>query len=342
MARPDGAPDGPGGRNGGADRAGEGGAGSAGMKSVRVRLRSGFVSEQVSRRAVVACLLLIASGGAPLHDSPILPPEARDLWPGRGTVIRRGRLSTVVGSGASSGGEDARGAADDDKGGGKGGDGKDGGGSGGGGLEELAVRADRAGLRVARVLGRPVRPLVIVPDSAQEAARLARVARVDGLAAMADGGRVIVVPELFATLTPTGKDVVLAHELTHVAAGTDGLPIWLYEGFADYVGYRDAGLPVTTVAAELAAEVRAGRLPDALPGSADFAADGRDPARPARAYQEAWLACRFLADRFGEETLVRLYRAARTTGADRALAARGLTVATLTARWRAYVRDQLG
>ncbi len=311
------------------------------MKSVRVRLRSGFVSEQVSRRAVVACLLLIASGGAPLHDSPILPPEARDLWPGRGTVIRRGRLSTVVGpgdgSGGGSGGEDARGAAGDDKGGGKDGDG-----SGGDGLEELAARADRAGLRVARVLGRPVRPLVIVPDSARDAARLARVARVDGLAALADGGRVIVVPELFATLTPTGKDVVLAHELTHVTAGTDGLPIWLYEGFADYVGYRDAGLPVTTIAAELAAEVRAGRLPDALPGPADFAADGRDPARPARAYQEAWLACRFLADRFGEETLVRLYRAARTTGADRALAARGLTAATLTARWRAYVRDQLG
>ncbi|MEV0311698.1 hypothetical protein [Nonomuraea fuscirosea] len=278
------------------------------------------MSEQVSRRAVVAGLLLLASGGAPLPDSPILPPGARDLWPGGDTVIRRGRHSTIVGHGR---GDDGR-------------DGRD-----GGGLEEMAARADRAGLRVGRVLGRPVRPLVIVPESAQEAARLARVARADGLAALADGGRVIVVPELFATLTPTGKDVVLAHELTHVVAGTDGLPVWLYEGFADYVGYRDAGLPVMTVAAELAAEVRAGRLPDALPGPADFAMDGRDPARPARAYQEAWLACRFLAGRLGEETLVRLYRAARASGADRALAARGLTTATLTAAWRVYVRDQL-
>ncbi|MEV5890878.1 hypothetical protein [Nonomuraea fuscirosea] len=286
------------------------------------------MSEQVSRRAVVACLLLLASGGAPLPDSPILPPEARDLWPGRDTVIHRGRYSTIVGHGSGDDGRDGEGARGD--------------GSGGGGLEEMAARADRAGLRVIRVLGRPVRPLVIVPESAQEAARLARVARVDGLAALADGGRVIVVPELFATLTPTGKDVVLAHELTHVVAGTDGLPVWLYEGFADYVGYRDAGLPVRTVAAELAAEVRAGRLPDTLPGPEDFAADGRDPARPARAYQEAWLACRFLADRFGEETLVRLYRAARASGAGRALAARGLTTATLTQRWRAYVRDQLG
>jgi hypothetical protein len=208
-------------------------------------------------------------------------------------------------------------------------------------LDELARRADTAGRRVSEVLGRPVRPLVVVPASAREAAGLARAERLDGLAAVADRGRVIVVPETFARLNAVGKDVVLTHELTHVAAGTRGLPVWLYEGFADYVAYRDAGLPVRTAAAELAGDVRAGRLPAGLPGPAAFAADGRDPVRLARAYQEAWLACRFLADRFGEETLVRLYRDAQAGGVDRALASLGLSAATLTARWRAYVRDQL-
>ncbi|SEG84797.1 hypothetical protein SAMN05444920_105416 [Nonomuraea solani] len=254
-------------------------------------------------------LLAFASAGAPI---PALPPGLRNLWRD-GTVVSRGRRSVVVGhhTGAAT-------------------------------LGELARRADTAGTRVSDVLGEPVTPLVVVPASTAEAARLAGVGRLDGLAAVADGGRVIVVPEFFAALNSVGKDVVLAHELTHVAAGTGGLPVWLYEGFADYVGYRDAGLPVRTAAAELAAEVRAGRLPSALPGPAAFAADGRDPARLARAYQEAWLACRFLADRFGEGTLVRLYRDARAAGVDQALAAQGLSVDSLTARWRAYVRDQLG
>ncbi|GAA3195092.1 hypothetical protein GCM10010486_75730 [Nonomuraea roseoviolacea subsp. carminata] len=205
-------------------------------------------------------------------------------------------------------------------------------------LRDLARRADAAGARVSAVLRTPVRPLVLVPDSSAEAARLARVAGVEGLAALADGGRVIVVPETFGRLTDVGRDVVLAHELTHVAAGTGGLPPWLYEGFADYVAYRDAGLAVPVAAAELAAEVRAGRTPRRLPGAADFAPGS---SRLAAVYQEAWLACRFIAEWRGEQTLVRLYRDARTRGAARALAAAGLPTARLTAGWRAYVREKL-
>ncbi|MGP3930803.1 hypothetical protein [Nonomuraea sp. KM88] len=270
------------------------------------------MSEQVSRRAALAALLLLGlAADAPAPGSPVFPAHARDLWPD-GQVTARGTRSLVTGHRAAPGT-----------------------------LSELARRADSAGLRVTAVLGRPVRPVVIVPGSAQDAARLAGVERLDGLAAVADGGRVIVVPESFGRLTSTGKDVVLTHELTHVAAGTGGLPVWLYEGFADYVAYRDAGLPVRTAAAELAAEVRAERVPAALPGPEAFAVGGPDLGRLALAYQEAWLACRFLARRFGERSLVRLYRDAQAAGVDEALAALGLSVATLTARWRAYVREQL-
>ena len=110
-----------------------------------------------------------------------------------------------------------------------------------------------------------------MPGSAALADPDGRVGSVVGLAAVADGGRVVVVPENFARLTATGRDVVITHELTHVATGaTRGgrVPMWMSEGFADYVGYRDAGIAVRMVAAELAREVRAGACPPAFPGPA--------------------------------------------------------------------------
>ncbi|MFG1944678.1 hypothetical protein [Nonomuraea sp. NPDC048826] len=267
------------------------------------------MSGYVSRRAVLTGLVLAvaAADGARLPADELA--DVRELWRGE-LEIARGERALVAGRRARPGL-----------------------------LADLARRADAAGLRVSAVLGGTVRPLVLVPASGAEAARLAGTGGVDGLAAVADGRRVIVVPEGFARLNPVGRDVVLAHELTHVAAGTGGLPVWLYEGFADYVAYRDSGLPVTVAAAELAAEVRAGRLPGDLPGPADFGARGD---AQARAYQGAWLACRYLAARMGEGTLVRLYREARSAGAGRALAAYGLTIGELTREWRAYVRDELG
>jgi hypothetical protein len=200
---------------------------------------------------------------------------------------------------------------------------------------DLARRAERAARRVEAVLGTPVRPDVRVAASASAAARAIGAASVEGLAAVAHDGRVIVVPEAYGRLTPTGRDVVLAHELTHVAAGTDGLPPWLYEGFADYVAYRDAGLAVPVAAAELAAEVRAGRLPETLPQPEDFA-----PGAPrlAQSYQEAWLACRLIARAYGEATLVRLYRDAQRIGVGRALP---VPMAELTRDWRVYLGEEL-
>ncbi|WP_084956891.1 hypothetical protein [Thermoactinospora rubra] len=197
---------------------------------------------------------------------------------------------------------------------------------------DLVRHARTAAARVEAVLGRAVEPVVVVPGSAAEAARLAGAGSVDGMAALAHAGRVIVVPEAFSLLTAVGRDVVLTHELTHVVAGTAGVPVWLREGFADYVAYRDAGLPVATAAAELAGEVRAGRLPAALPGPEAFAPGSR---RLAQAYQEAWLACRLIAARFGEDRLVRLYRDAVEGAAAPALPA------AFTAWWRRYVLQEL-
>ncbi|NEA29592.1 hypothetical protein G3I70_44895, partial [Actinomadura bangladeshensis] len=83
----------------------------------------------------------------------------------------------------------------------------------------------------------------------------------------------------------------------------------------------------------------AGRVPAALPAAADFA--GGSP-RLSQAYQEAWLACRMIADRYGEATLVRLYRTAGR--APEAAALRdvlGLTRDRFTILWRDYVKKEL-
>ncbi|GAB3891415.1 hypothetical protein GCM10027612_37240 [Microbispora bryophytorum subsp. camponoti] len=209
-------------------------------------------------------------------------------------------------------------------------------------VAEIAALADRAGRTVTGVWGGYGGAVVLVPRTEEQAAVLAAPAKVDGLAAVATGGRVIVQPAAFARLSATGRMVVVTHELTHVAtAGPPTVPMWLMEGFADYVGYLDSGLPVRTIAAELAADVAAdgaaGRAAlNGLPGPADFAA------RPAQAYEEAWLACRYIAARFGERKLVALYRAALREGIDPALReVLGLTADGLTREWRSYARERL-
>ncbi|MEV4460062.1 hypothetical protein [Microbispora sp. NPDC049633] len=205
-------------------------------------------------------------------------------------------------------------------------------------VAEIAALADRADRAVRRIWGGYGGAVVLVPRGEEQTAVLAAPAKVEGLAAVATGGRVIVQPAAFARLSATGRLVVVTHELTHVAtAGPRAVPMWLMEGFADYVGYLDSGLPVRTVAAELAADVAAGRPAlRELPGPGDFAA------RPAQAYEEAWLACRYIAARFGERRLVALYRAARREEIGAALReVLGLTPGRLTLEWRAYARGQL-
>jgi len=205
-------------------------------------------------------------------------------------------------------------------------------------LRDLAARADRAARTVTGLFGAFPRPLVIVPDTTAQGAALAGTGSVDGMAALASGDRVIVLPGAFSRLTPTGRDVVLAHELTHVATGDARAPLWLREGMADYVGYRNSGLDVLVAAAELAAEVRAGRSPQELPGPGSFAPGG---VRLAAVYQEAWLACRLIARLHGERALVRLYREVGERGISTALSTLGLSRQRLTLLWREDVRREL-
>jgi hypothetical protein len=206
------------------------------------------------------------------------------------------------------------------------------------------------------------RVIVLVPSSQREMALVdadtddldqiaaltsSEISSVHGQAAPV-GDRVTINPANWPKLGTLGSSIVLTHELTHVAtrAYTDRqTPKWLSEGFADYVGFLGTNVPVTLAASELASRVRAGQLPKRLPTDRDFR--GTNQSLPA-AYEAGWLACRYIADRYGQAKLVRFYRAVGLASGTRGEAVAGalrdwfgLTPQRFTSLWQGYVRAQL-
>jgi hypothetical protein len=128
----------------------------------------------------------------------------------------------------------------------------------------------------------------------------------------------------------------------HVATDAAGSPAepWLLEGFADYVALRDLDLPASTTLGRAIDLARRDGVPRALPTAADF--DTRAADLQAR-YEQAWLACRVVAERLGERGLVEVYDAAAAgTPVARALARAGLPLPELTRAWRTRLQDLAG
>jgi hypothetical protein len=138
--------------------------------------------------------------------------------------------------------------------------------------------------------------------------------------------RVVVNPVPFARLSALGRHVVLAHEFTHVATRASARvapPLWVEEGFANYVGYRGSGLPTDVIAADLVPLVREGRAERQLPPPSAF-----DPAFGpiAPAYADSWLAFTLIAAGTPARA-VTFYRVAAGLAAD----SRGRSAASRTA-----------
>ncbi|MEU1376301.1 hypothetical protein ABZ442_21955 [Streptomyces triculaminicus] len=166
-----------------------------------------------------------------------------------------------------------------------------------------------------------------------------------GGAGAAPADRVIVNPEAYGVLGDFGRRIVLTHETAHVAtraATSPATPLWLSEGFADWAAYRTTGRTPRQAAPELANAVAAGRAPQSLPEDADFGFAG-EAGRLARAYEEGWLACRMIAEGWGEDRLVAFYRKVgerkqRDGAVEAALReVLGIGAEEFTARWRSYV-----
>jgi hypothetical protein len=225
-------------------------------------------------------------------------PQQRDPWDLGPVAVARGRRSVVVAAGRSPLP-----------------------------VERTAAEADAAAARVDGVWGRDWSRTVVVlvpADVQQMAALLGRssAAGLDQLAAVTTGesaagatsrttgDRVVLNPTGFAELTGTGRGAVLAHELTHVATRAtvrSTPPLWVDEGFADYVAYLGTSLRPRDLAADLLGSPRALAALRDLPSDAEF-----DPAaaRVGAAYAKAWLAMRFVAQQGGTIKVVDFYRVA--------------------------------
>ena len=214
--------------------------------------------------------------------------------------------------------------------------------------DAVAERVTRGIDVVRRVLPAWRAPVVVeVPASAAnleetvgaEPGTYAGIAAVTATAGSLSGDlapvHVFVNPEVTAGLRRAGAQVVMSHELAHVAtdAARGGIEPWLVEGFADYVALRDAGLSDHTTLGRAIAAVRRDGVPDDLPAAGDF--DPRAIGLQAR-YEEAWLACRIIAERLGERGLVAVYDAAGSgTPVASVLDRSGLPLGELVSAWGA-------
>ncbi|WP_328683840.1 hypothetical protein OG226_35210 [Streptomyces sp. NBC_01261] len=204
--------------------------------------------------------------------------------------------------------------------------------------------------------------VVLVPGSLDGMAGLlgSPAASYRGIAAVTTGeaggsgsapaDRIIVNPDAYALLGSMGKQVVLTHETTHVATRahtTAATPLWLSEGYADWIGYRGTGRTSIQAAPELYRAVEAGDLPADLPTDKDFGFDS-DSTKLAQAYEGGWMACRMIEDRWGVDRLGKFYRAVgahkkRAGSVEDALkSVLGVTLGDFTAEWRDYLKSQLG
>lgn len=162
------------------------------------------------------------------------------------------------------------------------------------------------------------------------------------------GDRIGINPANWPKLSALGQRIVLTHELTHVATRavtSASTPTWLAEGFADYVGYLGSGVPTGFVAQELGAAVRAGDVPRRLPRTAEF---GGASKQLSQAYEGAWLACRLIAQRWGQRALVRLYATVGRSSLSPEAAVESamrrllhLSEASFVQQWRGFLRSEL-
>jgi hypothetical protein len=263
------------------------------------------------------------------HDAATTVPESRfvDLWDLEAVHVVRGSHSLVIGTPAKAN------------------------------LRAFATYADKAVSQVDDVWhGKWSRRIVvIVPGSQRELERLLQAPRnsMRNVGAVTSGNaqagildkggdRVMINPKAWKRTPSYGRQEELTHEVTHLAtrATSTGAPIWLSEGLAEYVGMKPFRVPASVVAPMVRKAVIAGRAPRHFATQYNF--DNQRARRFAMAYESSYLACRMIAEHYGEPRLLKLYRlmSAHPGSLDdsrdmhRAL---GVSKKHLEAEWRSYM-----
>jgi len=167
---------------------------------------------------------------------------------------------------------------------------------------------------------------------------------VDGSSERAAPAAIVVNPDVFAGLGPISAHVVITHEATHLATGAAAvsMPLWVAEGFADYVGIGSVDLPVSVAARAALDAVRRDGPPATLPDDAAFALRGGGLEVT---YEQAWLAAELIAQTYGTARLVAFYRAVQAHPNDLPGAFRQVlhtSVPAFTAAWKSSLREAAG
>lgn len=170
-----------------------------------------------------------------------------------------------------------------------------------------------------------------------EGAPVAPAMTVDG----ADGAaHVVLDPVAWRATTPVGRRALVIHEAVHVAVRADrgpggaaaapsaSAPLWLSEGYAQFVAYGAVGVEPRRIAGDLLERIRREGPPAALPDEARLTGS---PRQRLDAYALAWLACDTLAARAGPDAPRRAMEAGT-------VAAAGLDERALTRAWQEDLR----
>jgi hypothetical protein len=150
----------------------------------------------------------------------------------------------------------------------------------------------------------------------------ARVGNLDSSTAAGDLGigppRLVVTPYVLAR-KDTRVLSTLRHEVTHVATARAGRPVpgWLAEGTAEYTGFRLGKTKVDALRTFMQHGLTTAALQQMRKGSwrPRLVADREGfytgtAAEVAAGYLDGWIACLYVADRYGDARLRRLYDAA--------------------------------
>lgn len=163
----------------------------------------------------------------------------------------------------------------------------------------------------------------------------------------AHGQRIVFGPGALTKMSPDAAQLVLTHELSHVAVREDvgrGAPTWLLEGTADYVAGRSPGGPAAADPIPLvAAMVDAHGAPNALPSDSDFAGPNAD-----LAYELARSVADYIVETHGEDGLRAVHGALAGGGQDddakdeAMRGAIGTDMNQFTSGWSAWLGKRFG
>lgn len=182
--------------------------------------------------------------------------------------------------------------------------------------------------------------LLGVPSGSYD--RIAAVAWPEGPEPKRAPVRVIINPTSASRLASSARDIVLSHEIVHVATDSPSseAPLWVVEGYADLIAFQHQPVAAKAAQKSLLASIRKHGPPSALPADANF-----DPASASLddSYTLSWLACRYLVQHWSAAAMNAFYAALEGTDAGEVDAALrhvlGTDRATFLRGWGDYLRQ---